>query len=254
MKPCLIAIGCVFLSIQMDSSANSLQDALSIRRWYTQTESNLLATIQTENFQTKSAIYTIAYLNSTNACDLILDRIDFTDHAITYYMENGHRVSLGKANIMPGWVYPSLVSLEKLRPSLETYIQRLESETNNTLKVDLLSISAYSVHGSNFTERVKLLNHAESNRWTYVLEEVDRKKNRDGTPLKFGNPYYLASRDVKADYEMVQTNLQSMALSACMEQNPTNLLDIVSTYRFIHAPIPEAISTNDFFQATIGEE
>lgn len=227
----------------------------SYKEWYSATESNLLAEVIGQTDKAVESIYTLGYLHSTDAVPVLLDRISFSEHAIRYFIDgDGDRMSFGLAEKSPGWVYPSLVSLESLKPTMNEYLSRIHAETNNTLNVDLLSQSAYSIYGTNFLTRISDLLSSDSNRWSYVQRHLQWKSFSFTKPIHFGNPSKLALPSIVSVYESTQSNLLSLALSSCREENQTALVDIVSTYRFIHAPIPEAVSTNVFFRTTIGGE
>lgn len=223
-----------------------------IRARYGMLETNLIEIVQSGDPGFSDAMYALGYLRAGK--DLLMDRISATEYHVSYFDEDGFRVSFGRERRMPGVVYPALISLEYMKPDLDEYLSRIMAETNNSLSVDLWALSAYSVHGTNFLDTISQLQTTGTDRWEYVFAFLNREIKPSHPKLEFGNPFYLVRTSVKYSYEEMQTNLLGLAISACMEQNPTNLLDIVSTYRFIHAPIPEAIFTNDFFQATIGEE
>lgn len=242
-----------FLPFDSIGGEPDFQSPTQIRTWYQCAETNLINRLGTEEPRDR-VIFTLGAIRSTNSISRLLPMIDYSSHKISYHELNGHRFSLQSAARTPGIAYPVLVALEYIPVPMDAYLNEINESPVDSLKMDLLSESAFVAYGTQFLARAESLVNLDEPRWNYVTNHVGW--------FSKGSLHHFSTfiHDRRVDLNVVnsfrhaQSNLLSIALSACMEQNPTNLLDIVSTYRFIHAPIPEAISTNDFFQATIGEE
>ena len=255
MKRTLTSVICILLALLAMGDEFSV-DFASIRVQYSMMETNLLSKYQTTEGREKvHTICALGLIGSEKAIPILLDHIDWSISPIYYMWVRGHRTTFSGARSV-GVDYPSIMALDYQPVPLSEYLDRIEQEPNpKSLRIDLWTASGYAKHQTNFLQAVREKLPLDTNRWSYVLaraniEEYMLRENH----WHFANPTHWTDPSAIQKYAMMQTNLLLLAESACSNQNFTNLLEAVSTYRFIHAPIPEAIFTNDFFQATIGEE